>query len=73
MTATPESTAVAARQALGPPRRRSRFRRDRLIRLAVPYALLSPATLVIVAVLGYPLYFLVKLSFQRYGGPLPAA
>jgi N,N'-diacetylchitobiose transport system permease protein len=37
------------------------------MRLAVPYGLIAPATLVIVAVLGYPLYFLVKLSFQHYG------
>jgi N,N'-diacetylchitobiose transport system permease protein len=29
--------------------------------------LLLPATAVIAAVLGYPLYFLVKLSFQHYG------
>jgi N,N'-diacetylchitobiose transport system permease protein len=41
--------------------------RGRLVRLAVPYSLIAPATLVIVAVLGYPLYFLVKLSFQHYG------
>jgi N,N'-diacetylchitobiose transport system permease protein len=48
-------------------RRRSRPWRDRLYRAAVPYALLSPATFVIAAVLGYPLYFLVRLSFERYG------
>ena len=30
-------------------------------------ALIAPATIVIVAVLGYPLYFLVRLSFERYG------
>jgi N,N'-diacetylchitobiose transport system permease protein len=32
-----------------------------------PYALLAPAVGVIVAVLGYPLYQLVALSFQKYG------
>jgi N,N'-diacetylchitobiose transport system permease protein len=32
-----------------------------------PYALLAPAIAVIVAVLGYPLYQLVALSFQKYG------
>jgi len=33
----------------------------------VPYALLAPATAVIFAVLGYPLYKIGALSFQRYG------
>jgi N,N'-diacetylchitobiose transport system permease protein len=56
--------ALAAETAARPSRRRSR---ERILRAAVPYALLSPATLVIGAVLAYPLYFLVKLSFQRYG------
>ncbi|HEY8102965.1 MAG TPA: sugar ABC transporter permease [Gaiellaceae bacterium] len=32
-----------------------------------PYALLAPAIVVIVAVLGYPLYQLGALSFQQYG------
>ena len=41
--------------------------RGRLLRWAVPYSLIAPATLVIAAVLGYPLYYLVKLSFQHYG------
>ena len=35
----------------------------------MPYLLLAPAAITIAAVLGYPLYFLVKLSFQRYGLP----
>jgi N,N'-diacetylchitobiose transport system permease protein len=35
----------------------------------VPYALLLPATAVVAAVAGYPLYLLVKLSFQQYGLP----
>ena len=33
----------------------------------VPYALIAPALIVIVAILGYPVYFLAKLSFERYG------
>jgi N,N'-diacetylchitobiose transport system permease protein len=41
--------------------------RVRLGRGAVPYALLLPATAVIAAVLAYPLFSLVRLSFQRYG------
>ena len=33
----------------------------------MPYALIAPAVIVIVAVLGYPLYYLFRLSFQHYG------
>jgi N,N'-diacetylchitobiose transport system permease protein len=33
----------------------------------VPYLLILPATAVIVAVLGYPLWQIVALSFQKYG------
>ncbi len=33
---------------------------------AVPYLLMAPAVLVIAAVLGYPLYRLIVLSFQHY-------
>ena len=33
----------------------------------MPYALIAPALIVIVAILGYPVYFLVRLSFQHYG------
>ena len=33
----------------------------------MPYALIAPALIVIVAILGYPVYFLARLSFQRYG------
>jgi N,N'-diacetylchitobiose transport system permease protein len=47
--------------------RRRRLARERVLRAMVPYSLIAPATLVIVAVLGYPLYSLVKLSFQHYG------
>jgi N,N'-diacetylchitobiose transport system permease protein len=59
------ATAAAA-IALGPSRRR-RLARDRLLRGAAPYALIAPATAVVAAVLGYPLYYLVRLSFQHYG------
>ena len=41
----------------------------RLARGTVPYLLLAPAAVTIAAVLAYPLYFLGKLSFQRYGLP----
>jgi len=39
----------------------------RLTGAAAPYALLAPALAVLAAVLAYPLYLLVKLSFQEYG------
>jgi N,N'-diacetylchitobiose transport system permease protein len=51
------------------PRRRRRSWRVRLARGTVPYLLLVPAAVTIAAVLAYPLYFLGKLSFQRYGLP----
>lgn len=38
----------------------------RLLGGATPYGLIAPAGVVIAAVLGYPLYRLVALSFQRY-------
>ncbi|HET8751098.1 MAG TPA: sugar ABC transporter permease [Gaiellaceae bacterium] len=36
---------------------------------SVPYFLLLPVVGVLAAILGYPIYFLVKLSLQRYGLP----
>jgi N,N'-diacetylchitobiose transport system permease protein len=60
-----ESVALAVEPALGSARRRRR--RARLAGGAAPYALLLPALAVIVAVLGYPLYKIVALSFQKYG------
>jgi N,N'-diacetylchitobiose transport system permease protein len=63
----PPGSAVAA-ESLPAARRRSRLR-PRIVRGLAPYALLAPTAAVIVAVLGYPVYLLVKLSFQRYGLP----
>jgi len=48
-------------------RRRPRLSRHRVVGAAAPYALLVPTAAVIVAVLGYPLYLLIRLSFQKYG------
>jgi N,N'-diacetylchitobiose transport system permease protein len=48
-------------------RRRRRFSRQRLGRVAAPYALMAPAIVVLGVVLGYPLYWLVKMSFEKYG------
>jgi N,N'-diacetylchitobiose transport system permease protein len=53
--------------AVLPPRRR--FRVARFSGRVVPYALVLPAAVVIGGVLGYPLYLLVKLSFQKYDLP----
>jgi N,N'-diacetylchitobiose transport system permease protein len=60
-----ESTAIAA--AAPRPRRRSRLSADRLLRDAAPYTFILPVVVVTGAVLGYPLYSLVRLSFQHYG------
>ncbi|MFY9580094.1 MAG: sugar ABC transporter permease [Gaiellaceae bacterium] len=48
-------------------RRRRRLSGRRLASALAPYALLTPAAAIIGAVLGYPLYLLVRLSFQKYG------
>jgi N,N'-diacetylchitobiose transport system permease protein len=52
--------------ALVPARRR---RRNRARGHVAPYLLVLPALAVLAAVLGYPLYRLVTLSFQEYGLP----
>jgi len=64
----PASASVdAAGAALVPLRRRRRLTRTRVVQAVVPYALIAPAVIVIVAILGYPVYFLARLSFQQYG------
>ena len=58
------------RRAVTPPARPPTPRpgaRARRLRPLVPYALLAPALLVLAAILGFPLYRLVSLSFQQYG------
>jgi N,N'-diacetylchitobiose transport system permease protein len=50
-----------------PALRRRRLTRRAFVRAASPYALLAPSIFVIAAILAYPLYFLVRLSFERYG------
>jgi N,N'-diacetylchitobiose transport system permease protein len=39
----------------------------RAVRWSAPYLLIAPVVLTIAAILGYPLYHLVRLSFQKYG------
>lgn len=62
----PSGTAYAAEAALRPRRRRP-FTFARLLHGAAPYLLILPVVAVIVAILGYPLYHLARLSFQKYG------
>ncbi len=64
-TGFPALPAAAAEQSVTRRRRRS-IGRQAFRRLS-PYLLLAPATLVIGAVLGYPVYFLVRLSFEQFG------
>jgi N,N'-diacetylchitobiose transport system permease protein len=59
-------TTAATRPATDLAGRAATRRRRRLAPL-VPYALLAPALLVLAAILGFPMYRLVSLSFQRYG------
>jgi N,N'-diacetylchitobiose transport system permease protein len=61
--------AVAAETPPSMSRRRRPRSGSRAARGFVPYLLLLPVIVVMAAVLGYPLYFLVKLSFQQYGLP----
>ena len=61
----PGGTAFAAEAAL--PRRRRPFTFARLLRWSAPYLLIAPVVLTIAAILGYPLYHLARLSFQKYG------
>ena len=49
--------------------RRRPHRARRLAHASVPYLLILPVVVVITAILGYPLYKLVTLSFQQYGLP----
>jgi N,N'-diacetylchitobiose transport system permease protein len=59
------------RRAVTPPERPAATRRPgargRRLRPLVPYLLLAPALLVLTAILGFPMYRLVSLSFQQYG------
>jgi N,N'-diacetylchitobiose transport system permease protein len=48
-------------------RRRRRWSRHRIGEAALPYGLLAPTAVVIGAVLGYPLYLIAGLSFEKYG------
>jgi N,N'-diacetylchitobiose transport system permease protein len=60
------SSNAAAGTLLGTSRRR-RPLWGRALQGSAPYALILPVVAVIGVILGYPLYWLVKLSLQRYG------
>jgi N,N'-diacetylchitobiose transport system permease protein len=63
----PAATAATVAGTALQSRRRRRSWHRRALPVAAPYALLLPTAGVIAAVLGYPLYLLVNLSFQKYG------
>jgi N,N'-diacetylchitobiose transport system permease protein len=56
---------AAAGTLLGTSRRPRSW--GRTLQAAIPYGLILPVVVVIGAILGYPLYWLVKLSTERYG------
>ena len=62
----PDGMAIAAETPTWS-RQRRRLSAGRVARGSVPYLLILPVLVVIGAVLGYPLYSLVRLSFQHYG------
>src|SRR6266567_9333250 len=62
-----ERVVIAAETAWS--RRRRRLTWGRVARASVPYWLILPVLGAIGAILGYPLYRLVRLSFQHYGLP----
>jgi N,N'-diacetylchitobiose transport system permease protein len=59
--------ASVAESGVIPASRRRRFSRRRIGQATAPYVLLLPAVAVIGLVLAYPLYLLVKMSFEKYG------
>jgi N,N'-diacetylchitobiose transport system permease protein len=58
--------AVAAETVIDRSRRRRRFG-GRALRASIPYGLIAPVVVVTAVILGYPIYWLVKLSMQQYG------
>jgi len=67
LSPAPSGAAIAAEAVPSRPRRRSRLTWARAARGSVPYLLILPVVATVGAILGYPLYRLVDLSFQRYG------
>src|ERR671935_401431 len=59
--------ASAAGTAIRTSRRRRRLTWSRALRGSVPYALIVPVLGIVGAILGYPIYRLVRLSLEQYG------
>ena len=57
---------LGAAAATTPHVSRRRLTRRRVAGASVPYLLVAPVILVMAAILGYPIYNLVRLSFQKY-------
>jgi N,N'-diacetylchitobiose transport system permease protein len=69
VSSLPADTSLAAESGLGPARRRRSPTRDRLLRGSIPYLLILPVVAAIGAILAYPIYYLVRISFEQYGLP----
>lgn len=63
----PETSSNAAAGTLPLTSRRRRRSFARTLEASIPYGLVLPVVVVIGVILGYPLYWLVKLSTERYG------
>ncbi|HST25189.1 MAG TPA: sugar ABC transporter permease [Gaiellaceae bacterium] len=66
MSSIPVDSPIAAEKGSGPTRRRSSFR-SRALGVSTPYLLILPVLATVGAIIGYPLYDLIRLSFERYG------
>jgi N,N'-diacetylchitobiose transport system permease protein len=66
VTSIPAEPQIAADSGSGPDRRRS-LSWSRLLRGSTPYWLILPVIVTVGAILGYPLYNLVRISLERYG------
>lgn len=65
----PATTETAELPARSEPSRWGRWRQPSRTPRTLPYALVLPGLAVLIGVLGYPVYFLIQISFQEYGQP----
>lgn len=68
MSSIPAEPRIAAESGSGPTRRRSSSWSG-LLGASTPYLLILPVLATVGAVIGYPVYQLIRLSFERYGLP----